>query len=539
MRLSYCLLLIVFISKSGISQDEIFEVSRQQYTRGAYDSALLSLQSLGADSLMFKVLRLKGDVHYMKYDYQRSLSYYQKAVSEASDVSDISDKDLTEAYVNIGELYIKLSLFDQSIAQSRTALRLARRFKDELSEANAMYNLSTAFTRNGVYDSAIYYIGRVYEIDLKSGDSTAISSDFNTLGFLHMQNEEYEKGLNYYHQSLAHLPKTDSYRVALRISNIGFAKMQLNEFEGAEADFFNSIIYFEKLKAFKQVIKQYINLGTLYNKMGDYAKALTYQEEAIDYADQINESYFKCRTTIQMVRTLMNLGRLKEGETKINEAIPLASELGLLEELVESYGLLSEIYEKTGKDVQAYEALREHVFFKDSLSKTQQLAEIHDLELKFVSQQKEKQIELLALENQLAEQEILTKRRNIILLIIGLVVVITAALIIYSLQRQKLRLQETIYSKEVDELKIEIKRLIGKYEGTLDIGLEELNKKLVNPLSEREYDVFKQIFSQKTNSEIAEELYVSINTVKTHLKNLYNKLGVSNRKEALNLVLGS
>ena len=90
---------------------------------------------------------------------------------------------------------------------------------------------------------------------------------------------------------------------------------------------------------------------------------------------------------------------------------------------------------------------------------------------------------------------------------------------------------------ELTELRDEIKTHIGKYEGTLDVELEELNEKLVNPLSEREYDVFKQIFSQKTNSEIAEELFVSINTVKTHLKNLYNKLGVSNRKEALDVVL--
>ena len=69
------------------------------------------------------------------------------------------------------------------------------------------------------------------------------------------------------------------------------------------------------------------------------------------------------------------------------------------------------------------------------------------------------------------------------------------------------------------------------------MSLEEINKKLVTPLSEREYDVFLQIFTQKTNSEIAEELFVSINTVKTHLKNLYNKLGVSNRNEAIGAVL--
>jgi LuxR family maltose regulon positive regulatory protein len=53
------------------------------------------------------------------------------------------------------------------------------------------------------------------------------------------------------------------------------------------------------------------------------------------------------------------------------------------------------------------------------------------------------------------------------------------------------------------------------------------------PLSDRELTVARYLTSRLTMREIAAEIFVSTNTVKTHVKRIYIKLGVSSRMEAI------
>jgi LuxR family maltose regulon positive regulatory protein len=56
---------------------------------------------------------------------------------------------------------------------------------------------------------------------------------------------------------------------------------------------------------------------------------------------------------------------------------------------------------------------------------------------------------------------------------------------------------------------------------------------LVEPLSERELEVLRLLGTDLSGPEIARELMVSLNTMRTHTKNIYTKLGVNNRREAV------
>ncbi len=67
----------------------------------------------------------------------------------------------------------------------------------------------------------------------------------------------------------------------------------------------------------------------------------------------------------------------------------------------------------------------------------------------------------------------------------------------------------------------------------LNETLSRINFSQAPTLSRREFEVLQQVKTGKTCQKIAETLYISTHTVNFHLKNIFQKLGVSNKTQAL------
>jgi len=64
-------------------------------------------------------------------------------------------------------------------------------------------------------------------------------------------------------------------------------------------------------------------------------------------------------------------------------------------------------------------------------------------------------------------------------------------------------------------------------------GIIHQKSDMIESLSERELEVLKLLRSELSGPEIAQQLIVSLNTLRTHTKNIFNKLGVNNRRAAI------
>lgn len=65
--------------------------------------------------------------------------------------------------------------------------------------------------------------------------------------------------------------------------------------------------------------------------------------------------------------------------------------------------------------------------------------------------------------------------------------------------------------------------------------IKSFQKNLESPLSKRETEILRMISEGKKRSEIAEDLFIELETVKTHIRNIYVKLDVHSRSTAIHI----
>jgi LuxR family maltose regulon positive regulatory protein len=74
-----------------------------------------------------------------------------------------------------------------------------------------------------------------------------------------------------------------------------------------------------------------------------------------------------------------------------------------------------------------------------------------------------------------------------------------------------------------------VKKILSVFKATTPPKIEGM----MDPISDRELEVLQLIAAGLSNREIADKLFISLNTVKTHTKNINSKLNVNSRIKAV------
>ena len=459
------------------------------YLTDKYEQLLT--QKKGSPQELAKLYHKAANKFYAYSKYEVAKEYFKKA-GQAYGVSG----DTLMSVKMRGNQAVLMDLQGHYKEAIKTFLDISEYFKktnDTLPLAFAYSNIGVIYEELKNPEKAIEYAKKAIRLKLNAGDTLKIASNFNNIGvnfdeLLHNP----DSAIYYYRKALgiySRYHKTE--HSAIVVNNLGRMYLEKDAFDKAASNFNRAYIIFDSLGA-------------------DNDKAAVLRNQG--------ELYFA-------------LGNIPEATKKMEQSYELYKLIGVSEGLLKTSELLSKVYLASDKYGKAAAVMQFHNMLKDSLLNFQNQAIVAEMETKYQVKEKNRTIELLKLQEKLRNKQIKWQA-----LFIGLITTLLVMVIIlfYShrkraqLSQRQLNLELQNYLLQVAEMQDKLNTKKG------DCGKEPNFEQLKKAnLSKQEMKVIKLIAEGYKNAEIAEKLFISQNTVKTHIKNIYSKLDVKNRVEAL------
>ena len=76
----------------------------------------------------------------------------------------------------------------------------------------------------------------------------------------------------------------------------------------------------------------------------------------------------------------------------------------------------------------------------------------------------------------------------------------------------------------------------GQLQGPVHFDFDQFNANRLNKLTPKEFEILQDLYEGKTNQQLCDKHFISLNTVKTHIKHLYDKLDVQSRSDLIIMI---
>ncbi len=524
-----CSCILVFKSNSQSKEDSLLHV--------------LSIQQKNSDT------KNLGKTHYalLEYyykEYRDSLALYhlQQSIYYSDSISD--KETLAKGYNYYGNIHSDKGENKEALDYYKKAMNIAEELGDRKRVAIVKNNVGLIYKGLGNYEEALenlYEALRAKEDEKMN--SKSISSTLLNIGLVLDILERYDEAITYYNRSLEIKKSLDDSLGICRIySNLAVISKNLNRFERAKEEIKNSNQYNTTVKNKSLHYVNSTNMSNIEKHLGNFDLALAYINEALATAQELENSTYLCDTYQNLGSLFYDRGNFRKGLEFQKKALSYISSTKSYVQYQEVHSNLSVGYAALNNYTLAYDHLEKSNLYRDSIYSIEGQRAIEDMREKYEAEKLEKTIALQDVELLNQKLEIEEKENKLFYTIGGGVLfVLLITLVFINYRNQQQRKQQAIqfelenYSKEIEMLRATINAQMSDTQSTYKLDLPQLtlNNYLIDPLTERELEVLRYVASGKPNREIAESIYVSENTIKYHLKNIYLKLDVQNRTEAL------
>ncbi len=385
-----------------------------------YNAYNMSKSMYYADGQALAVFNL-ARMHNRKGNLETALHYFLAAIPVCK-ASVQQQKLLSAIHGNIGNIYIFQGKYELAASYYDSSLSEELRFTNYQSsrnQASTYINLSRVYYRLKQYD-------KVYDFAQKA--------------------EAISRNMNY--------PE----RLALALNNKAEAMLATGNYYGAANSFQEMIKIGTEHNDRIATLSGYTGLGHLSLKQNNPDKALEYLNKAGSIADPQNPYHLPFEINYLIGNAHFQLKQYRKAEDQLLKSLQYAYTIGFADDILNVHKILSEIYTATGRYKMALEHQTIYLNLKDSLLSNEKAKEINELEIKYRSSEKDRELAIkekeLVLKNlSIARAEVLNRRQATWIWIISLGTLLLAMSIVLLRYRQLTREKQLQQQKALDLLK--------------------------------------------------------------------------------------
>ena len=453
--------------------------------------ALQLANNIKNDSLIAKSYNIIGHCYSTEHDSTHAIEYFNKAISIAKDIS--NKKLLVLALFNKANLLNNQGYYLEAMSDFTKALEIAEKNKYYELLSKIYNEIGIIYYNQQKYDSTLFYFKKSLAIDKQNDDKIQIAKSYNNIGVIYKNIGKYDIAIQNQLKALKIREEiNDSNGIAMSYNNIGQVYYYWDKNDKCIEYFKKALIIQTELKNKKEIAGLNNNIGSVYTEMKNYHKAIEYYIKALKYTrynnlrqttavllgniglayaglKEFNQSlkyHFKSLSLCKQighkkseVYSLNNIGNTYKEMKQYNKAleyyqktVEISKELNLQQNLLDNYKASYEIYKEINNFKKAFDYHILYTELKDSIFTQQSNEHIIEIQTKYETDKKKKEIEILNKEKELHKVKI--ARQNIIIYAVIAVLVLLSILasLIYNRYRYKQKANKLL-TRQNNEIK--------------------------------------------------------------------------------------
>jgi ATP/maltotriose-dependent transcriptional regulator MalT len=536
-------IVLLFICSLGFSQETYLD-SLKTDLEGEKDSKQYLHNLLSSEKKEYRLAVICNALG-LKFQKESNLDsafyYHNKALGYALKV-DRSNQEIGVSYNKIGIIYYYRGKLDSAIICFKKSIPY---YQDKSLKANSLNNLAMMNKYNSSPDIAIENYLRAYDIYKGIKDTVKQVYVLANIGALYSDLTVFDKAKEYLYKGvlLAEISNNKDGEINCK-ANLAKTYTDLKRCDQAVPLLNEVITYYQERKDYKFLIANKNNLASCYDQQGDTEAALKLYLEVLALMEATGIENAKEVILINIGSSYEELKEYTKAVSYYSLAMNFAKTNNIVLRYQSIYESFASVYQKMGKTDSSMYYKDLQIALKDSLDHIEREKKMMELEAEHQNKElnsdlKFKQTELDETEKQRA---LVSKSLTYSLIIILLTVF--GVFIFYNRYKKKKLLSEDLASRN-EQNRSDIEDLESTL-GTRNEEIETLSNlkekgKLPYPkgldvLTEREQEVLIGVQEGLKDQEIAEKLFISITTVRTHLRKAYSKIDARNRAEAIQFI---